>query len=410
MKVKIGRKAVVTLAKMASDIMERRNANPSFLNLVLSADDVQPCLVLHCARLGVALSASFDAEVVEPGDVVVSGAVFAQIVKALPNGDDVTIETMPGPMRDLVIDDEKLQISCGRSKTAIKAHDGAEGPGVYVFDMMSSFSGDAKIGGGWYRAGVISAVGKYVGCAAARDAEDEATKRLENICMEIDAEGKAAFASTDGRRLAHAVVEPTNPPENGAERTCRVVIPCAALDAIIDMCDKSQEDNALHFKTDGGRLIVAHKDWNLAVSLSDAVMPDYRKALVFAEGIRETVLPKNDFITALRRVLVIDPEKNVSLAMQDGKATMEVEEGTNLAHDEFDIPDEIPPFKTCLRGRFLSDAVLSLPGDTFTLHYTDEIGPVHVTAGCYHYVIMPIRKNPAADGAQEGNPQQPRQE
>lgn len=393
MKVKISRKDAVSLAKTAMDVMGVRNSNPVFTRLILRADIARCSLVLTCGSGGIALATRFVAEVIEEGEAVVSGSVFAKIVKALPNNDEVTLETFAGPMQDLVIADEKLQIICGRSKTAIKVYESSEGPGGYVADMMSSFEEGREIVAGHFEAGQVSSACKYVSAAAARKADDESYKRLENICMDFTDDGSLSFVGSDGRRLAHATVNAVEGSESVVGKLRQISVPCSAIDALIDMCDKYQPLDELTFKSDGSRLIVQHQLWMLSLALSSLPYSNYKPVIELKDGYREILMPKVEFSNTLHRALLLDMEEAVYFEMHGSVASMEVRKGDNLSHDDFDFDASVPvePFSTCVRGRFLMDAVTDLPQETFMLHYKDGVSPMHITCGNVHYVVMPIR-------------------
>lgn len=393
MKVKISRKDAASLAKTAMDVMGVRNSNPVFTRLVLRADKPHTSLVLMCGNSGIALATRFVAEVIEEGEAVVSGSVFAKIVKALPNNDEVSLETFAGPMRDLVIADEKLQIVCGRSKTAIKVYESSEGPGSYVSDMTSSFDKDKDIVAGHFGAGCVSNACKYVSAAAARKADDESYKQLENICMDFADDDSLAFVGSDGRRLAHATVNAVEGSESVVGKLRQISVPCSAIDALIDMCDKCQPIDELMFTSDGSRLIVRHWLWMLSLALSSLPYSNYKPAMALKDGYREILMPKDEFSDTLHRVLLLDMEEAVYFEMHDSVASMEVRKGDNRSHDDFDFDTGVPvePFSICVRGRFLMDAVTDLPQETFMLHYKDGVSPMHITCGNVHYVVMPIR-------------------
>jgi hypothetical protein len=111
------------------------------------------------------------------------------------------------------------------------------------------------------------------------------------------------------------------------------------------------------------------------------------------DGYREILMPKVEFSNTLHRALLLDMEEAVYFEMHGSVASMEVRKGDNLSHDDFDFDASVPvePFSTCVRGRFLMDAVTDLPQETFMLHYKDGVSPMHITCGNVHYVVMPIR-------------------
>lgn len=389
MKVKISRKDAVSLVKTASDVMGVRNSNPLFSRVLLRTSTKHGKLVLMCGNSGIALSAMFDAEIIEDGDSIVSGSVFSKIVKALPNNGEVVLETIDGGEYD----ETKLQIACGRSKTAIKSYDNEEGPNSYVADMMSSFEEGREIVAGHFEAGRVSNACKYVSAAAARKADDESYKRLENICMDFADDGSLSFVGSDGRRLAHATVDAVEGSENIIGKLRQISAPCSAIDALIDMCDKYQPLDELLFKSDGSRLIVKHANWMLSLALSSLPYSNYKPVIELKDGYREILMPKVEFSNTLHRALLLDIEEAVYFEMHGSVASMEVRKGDNLSHDDFDFDTSVPvePFSTCVRGRFLMDAVTDLPQETFMLHYKDGFSPMHITCGNVHYVVMPIR-------------------
>lgn len=317
---------------------------------------------------------TIDAEVDQPGEVLVQGRMLSDIVRALPNK-DVTI----------ALEGTKLEVRCGSARFALATLPVEEYPQLPAMPPVA----------GSVPADVFAEAISQVTVAASKD---DTLPLLTGVKIEISGE-TMTLMSTDRYRLAMRELT-WNPASPGTEltalvraRTLHEVARSLATGGRVDIA-LSQEGSAnlIGFEA-GGRRTTS--------TLVDGDYPPVRRLFPDSTPIT-AVVATGPLIDAVKRVsLVAERNTPVRLSFTEGQVALEAGAGDDAQASEvleaqLDGEDLVVGYNS----GFLLDGLSALGTEFARLTFTDSIKP-SVMAGqeslegspssSYKYLIMPMR-------------------
>jgi DNA polymerase-3 subunit beta len=366
MKLRIERDALADAVAWAARTLPPRPTNPVLAGVLLVASEDQ--VSLSSSDLAVSSQVSLDADIDEPGDVVVSGRLLADIAKALP----------ARPV-SLALEGTRLVLHCGRASFTLPTLPVAEYPVLPTLPpVLGTCSG----------ADFAEAVAG-VAIAASRD---DTLPVLTGIKMEFE-DDLITLAATDRYRLAMREL-PWQPAARGnaaqilvrAKTLSDLARPLAGVDAVELALDGSQ---SLIGVTGGGR--------RSTTPVLDGDFPDYRKLLP-AEASSVAVLATADLIESVKRVkLVVDrPNTPIQLDFADGEVLLRAGAGED-AHATEILECELTgdPIKIAFNPEYLLEGLAAIHGPNAQLAMNAPTRPAVLTAATgeadYRYLLMPVR-------------------
>ena len=366
MKLRIERDALADAVAWAARTLPPRPTNPVLAGVLLVATEDQ--VSLSSSDLAVSSQVSIDADIDEPGDVVVSGRLLADIAKALP----------ARPV-SLALEGTRLVLHCGRASFTLPTLPVAEYPVLPTLPpILGTCSG----------ADLAEAVAG-VAIAASRD---DTLPVLTGIKMEFE-DDVITMAATDRYRLAMREL-PWQPSARGnaaqilvrAKTLSDLARPLSGVAEVELALDGSQ---SLIGVTGGGR--------RSTTPVLDGDFPDYRKLLP-AEASSVAVLATADLIESVKRVkLVVDrPNTPIQLDFADGEVLLRAGAGED-AHATEILECELTgdPIKIAFNPEYLLEGLAALHGPNAQLAMNAPTRPAVLTAATgeadYRYLLMPVR-------------------
>nr|WP_196792383.1 DNA polymerase III subunit beta [Motilibacter deserti] len=321
------------------------------------------------ARVGV------DAEVVEPGRVLVSGRLLADICRSLPQ-QPVEIAT----------DGAKVVVRCGSARFTLLTLPVDEYPALPVMPTASgSLPGD-----------VFAAAVAQVSLAAGRD---DTLPVLTGVRVEIDGE-KVVLAATDRYRLAVRELAWT-PEEAGLSAVA--LVPARTLSesarslqagekVVVALATGGTGEGLVGFE--GGRR-------RTTTRLLDGEFPKYQSLLPTSSA-SVAVVETGPFVDAVKRVsLVAERNTPIRLSFTDGALTLEAGSGEEAsASESMDATLEGDDIAIAFNPQYLLDGLQAIDAPYAQLSFTTSTKPAVVTGratadteptGDYRYLLMPVR-------------------
>jgi len=318
------------------------------------------------------------AEVEEPGRVLVSGRLLADIARSLP-----------GRPVEVVSEGSKVTLTCGASRFQLLTMPVEEYPALPSMPESSGVvAGDV----------LTQAVGQVV-VAASRD---ETLPILTGVRMEIEGD-RLTLLATDRYRLAMREL-PWTPASPGASTT-----------ALVRARTLSEVARALG--SGGGEVVVALSDGTGSSStamigfeaggrrttslLVDGEYPKVR-SLFPAESAVRAVVSREELVDAVRRVsLVAERNTPVRLSFSEGQVVLEAGAGDDAQASEA-LPATLDgePLEIAFNPAFLLDGLGALPTSHVRMSFTQPTKPAVLTGQPevdgdddpgYRYLIMPVR-------------------
>ena len=174
MKFQVDRDALAEALAWVARALPSRPVVPVLSGLRLEADDG---LTLSCFDYEVSATAHIDAEVADPGTVIVPGRLLAEITRSLPA---LAVE--------FSTDDDVVNVICGSAEFALFTLPADEYPALPAAPPLA----------GTLDGGLLAAAISQVGPAASRD---DTLPMLTGVCLDIDGD-TLTLAATDRYRLA----------------------------------------------------------------------------------------------------------------------------------------------------------------------------------------------------------------
>jgi len=313
-------------------------------------------------------------EVEEPGRVLVSGRLLADISKALP---DRPVE--------FVLEGTKTVVTCGSSRFALSTMPVDEYPAL---PAMPEASGKIT------QSDLAEAVAQ-VSIAASKD---ETLPLLTGVLIEIDGE-KITLLATDRYRLAMRELtwQPTQPDvEAKALLRARTLIDVSKAlsgnDDVVVALSQTGASGLIGFEADGRRTTSL---------LTDGEYPPVRR-LFPEETPIHAVVSTHALTSAVRRVaLVAERNTPVKLSFDEGQLVLEAGQGDDAqASEAMEATLVGEPITTAFNPQFLLDGLGAVNTDFVRLSFTQPMKPAVMTEqeslegeikDDYRYLLMPIR-------------------
>ena len=312
-----------------------------------------------------------DATIGDPGRVLVSGRLLADITRALPSK----------PV-DLVVDGSRATINCGSSRFSLPTMPVEDYPQLPAMPQL---------------AGTVPAdrLAEAVGQVAVAAGRDDTLPMLTGVRLEIDG-SRLTLAATDRFRLA--VRELDWSPEDTEQETA-VLIPARTLAEVAKTLGGSGTIS-LALSAGDGMLGVSGGGRRATTRLLDAEFPRFRQ-LIPAEHTSAAVLEVAGLVEAIKRVaLVTDRVAQVRMEFgEDGLRLAAGGDDVGSAEEELRCEFEGEPLMIAFNPGYLLDALGALHTERAQLTFTTPNRPA---------LVRPVPAAPAGTDADAApNPAQP---
>lgn len=308
------------------------------------------------------------ADVIEPGEVVISARILYDIVRKLPD-DVIYFET-----------DDKLltTIQCGRSVFNLVASSSEDYPAMPEVDAERSIEIPEKM--------LRSMINQTVFAVS-----DNMAKPIHTGCL-FEAEGdRLTVVAVDGFRLA--VRRETLPVPPAAD--LRFVVPGAALREIERILHEDSDRPAV-LSPGGKHILFELGETTLVCRLIDGEFINYRGAI--PDAFDYTVgADTRSLITCLERVslLVSERLKNPVRITFDGSVMkMICITAVGKSYDECAIEGEIDGLEIGFNSRYLLDALRACGEEHVRLSLKGALNPIVITpdeGDAFTYLVLPVR-------------------
>jgi DNA polymerase-3 subunit beta len=294
--------------------------------------------------------AELDATIGDPGRVLVSGRLLADITRALPSK----------PV-DLVVDGSRAAISCGSSRFSLPTMPVEDYPQLPAMPQV---------------AGTVPAdrLAEAVGQVAVAAGRDDTLPMLTGIRLEIDGP-RLTFAATDRFRLA--VRELDWSPED-SEQSTAVLIPARTLAEVAKTLGGTGTV-ALALSAGDGMLGVSGGGRRATTRLLDADFPRFRQ-LIPDEHRSVAVLEVATLVEAIKRVALVT-DRAAQVRMEFGADGLRLAAGgddVGSAEEELHCELEGEPLAVAFNPGYLLDALGSLHTERAQLTFTTPTRPAMV--------------------------------
>jgi len=324
----------------------------------------------------VSAEVTLEPQVGEPGVVLVSGRLLAEITKALP----------AHPV-DFSVDGTKAVVTCGNSRFTLQTMPVDEYPSLPVMPPAAG-----RVGSDVF-ASAVAQVAVAVG-------KDDTLPMLTGVRMEIEGD-TIPLAATDRYRLA---VRELKWQPNSDDISAVAMIPGRTLaDMAKTLTTGAEVEIALSSTGGAGEGMIGFSSGGRRTTtrLLDPEFPKYR-SLLPTEFSARADLATGPFVEAVKRVaLVAERNTPVRLAFTQGEVVLEAASGDEAQAVEV-LPAEFEgeDINIAFNHQFLLEGLQAIDSDVARMQFTTATKPAILTGGKntedeevpdYRYLIMPIR-------------------
>ncbi len=351
-------KALGNVARVANS----RSTLPILSNLLLKT--VNNRLSISATNLDIAITQYIGAKVTEEGTTTVPARLTQEFVSSLPSG---TI--------DLVLDDNKLNVSTDQYQSVIN------GTPADDFPVMSTIEKGTK----WkLPANQLKKALQQVVLAAS---SDESRPLLTGVYFHTDG-GKLFVAATDSYRLAEK--------ELGAnDQSISLLVPANAMQDLLRIIGDNTED--IEVTHDDQQVLFKIGDVELVTRLIEGNYPDYQKLI--PESFTTTAeLKRSEManITKVSSLFARESAGSITVKVEEAASTVSIHSiasqlGENTASATAAVTGG---GEITLNSRYLLEALGALSGDTIEFCFNGKLEAVVIRdkeANDYTHIIMPLK-------------------
>jgi DNA polymerase-3 subunit beta len=371
MKVTIERAELLKSLGHVHRVVERRNTIPILANVLIRAE--KSALSLKATDLDLEVIESISAEVAPAGSTTVPAHMFYDIVRKLPEGSQVALESSS--------DRAVLAVRAGRSRFTLQTLPESDFPDLAAGDMTHKFTlpgADLK---------------RLIDKTQFAISTEETRYYLNGIYLHVAGSGKSQTlraVATDGHRLAQTDL----PLPAGASGMPGVIVPRKTVTEV----QRLIEDNAAEVTVELSSAKIRFSIGNVVLTskLIDGTFPDYQRVIPTGND-KELVIDKKDFEAAVDRVSTVSSERGraVKLSLSGGKLILSVTNpDSGSATEEIEVEYDADPIDIGFNSRYLLDIAGQLDGEVAVLRLADPGSPTLIQdkdAKGALYVLMPMR-------------------
>jgi len=350
-------------------IISNRVSLPVLANILLETQ--KDNLKLAATDLEVGIKTEIPVEIIKEGSITIPAKMLFDIVRELPE-QDIQIEVTP---------EYKVIVSCGKIVFKIMGLPKDEFPIIPDFKEENAFDIST--------ATLKNMVQKTIFAIS----NDETRYVLTGVLLQTS-NNTIEMVATDGRRLAYIN---GGKPVKSIKNKLDVVIPSKALREINRLIGEKDEDkNMVKIELTENQISYKFGSTILVSRLIEGKFPNY-KQVIPKEHSTELVLDTAKFLSAIKRVSLLAPEKaeSIKLELASDKAIISsMAQGLGEAQEEMEIEYKGSKFEAAYNPKYLIDVLKNIATANIILELSNPMSPGVIRPQSdeeYLYVIMPMR-------------------
>jgi DNA polymerase-3 subunit beta len=352
-------------------VVERRNTIPILGNVLIKAAD--STLSLKATDLDLEVTEALKAEVGPAGATTVPAHMFYEIVRKLPEGSQVAMETSG--------DRASLAIRAGRSRFTLQTLPESDFPDLAAGDLSHRFTLTA------------ADLKRLLDKTQFAISTEETRYYLNGIYLHIAGSANESMlraVATDGHRLAQAEL----PAPAGCEGMPGIIVPRKAVGEVQRLIEDLAAEIAIELSSSKIRFTIG--DVVLTSKLIDGTFPDYARVIPLGND-KRLIVDKADFAAAIDRVSTVSSERGraVKLSLSAQRLLLSVTNpDSGSATEEIEVEYDSDPLDIGFNSRYLLDIAGQIDGEIAILKLADPGSPTLIQDRDLEsalYVLMPMR-------------------
>ena len=384
MEFSVGKEDLLQCLYLVQGVVERRSSLPMLSHVLIESNSTgenESVISLGATDLEIGIRQQCQAEVKASGSMTADARKLYEIIRELPSG-QVRLRSSGNGWVD---------VNSGKSHFRIASLDPKEFPtitGQKEKKEESSSSSDQFISlpGPTLR--------EMIEKTLFATSPDETRLNLSGVYLETQDEGKIRMVASDGHRLSLIEREVDTP---SLPDWPSVILPKKGLVETRKLLEKSE--GTIDVSVNDSVVNLKKETTELFMRLIEGEFPDYQQ--VVPKGHTHRIeFPRDEFLSALRRILILTTERSRGIKLQFEKDKIEISVNTP---DVGEGTEEIVAsyagegLSIVFNGRYLTEALNVMnEGDSVVFFLKDEMSPGLLQQKESHefsYVIMPMKIN-----------------
>ena len=371
MRITIERSTLLKSLNHVHRVVEKRNTIPILSNALLRTSE--DGLTLKATDLDLEVVENIPAMVETPGGTTVPAHILFDIVRKLPDGAEVLLETDA--------DGNTMGVQAGKSSFKLQILPEDDFPQLSSDTFSHSFHLSA------------AELRKLIERTQFAISTEETRYYLNGIYLHhVEEEGQSLLRSvaTDGHRLAQMQL----PSPDGAQGMPGIIVPRKTVGEIQKLLDDDDENITVELSDSKIRFTIGSVI--LTSKLIDGTFPDYGR--VIPQGNDKTLkVERSFFSSAVDRVSTISSERGraVKLALSEGLMVLSVNNpDSGTAQEELNVDYESDSLEIGFNSKYLLDIAGQLTSETAIFKLSDPGSPTLIEDDGDQdalYVLMPMR-------------------
>lgn len=364
MEIKTVKEPLLEGIQVVQNAVSQKTSLPILSNVLLDAD--KDFLTLTATDLDIGISAKIPVSSEEPGSITVPARKFFDIIKALPDGNEVVLSTRKNNF---------VNIKSGKALFKIIGLPKEEFPQLPVFKNKDAVTIEQK---------TLKEMFNLTDFAISRD---DSRFILTGIYFSIKGD-KIKLVATDGRRLA--VSEKQLPKKTLVDKT--IVIPTKAVQEVKRML---LDEGDVEIKFNENQISFSFENSFILSRLIEGEYPNYKNVIPEKSG-EEVKIGRGDFLDAARRASIFTDQDSMAIKLSIKKKKMTISKNTPYlgeTKEELDIDyTGTKDVEIGFNPRYLIDVLKNLSDEeiSFEINGANKPGVIRKKEE-YTYVVLPMQ-------------------
>lgn len=353
--------AINTVQKAVST----KSTHPILKGILIEAQDKQ--IKLTGNDLNVGIECYFEAQVTEPGSIVVSSRLFGEIIRKLPDSE----------IRIGVDEQNQVHIECEKSKFNLVGQASAEFPELPELGNTEVCDLDCDLFKNMIRQTLFAT------------SQDESRPILTGCLIEIE-NGAMTMVAIDGYRLAlrNASVNPS--------ATGRAVIPGKTLSEVGKIISSMTGEDFIRLAFTDKHILFEVGAVRIISRLLEGEFIKYGQ-IIPKDNKSKVIVNTNEILNSIERASLLAREsKNSSIKLTVSKNSMYISSNVEAGNavEEVEIKLEGPELEIGFNPKYLVDALKVMDSEELHMEFSTSVSPCimkPMDQDSYTYLVLPVR-------------------
>ncbi len=364
MDFKVTKDALVEGIQIVQNAVSQKSSLPILSNVLLEAEN--NILKLTATDLDMGICSNIPVFVEQSGAITVPAKKFFDIVKALPDGSEITVSMKKNNF---------VTIKSGKASFKIIGLPKDEFPQLPEFKDIDAITMEKS---------VLKEMFNLTDFAVSRD---DTRYVLNGIFLSI-VKDKMTMVATDGRRLAN-VIKPL-PVKTLVDRS--VIIPSKTVQEVKRMLT---DDGEVTIKFSDNQILFSFENCFILSRLIEGEYPNY-KNVIPEKSNKEVTVEREMFLSASRRASIFTDQDSMAIKLNISRKKMTISKNTPYlgeAKEEIEIEfSGNSDIEIGFNPRYLIDVLKSIQDENIVFELNDSNKPGVVRRGDeYIYVVLPMQ-------------------